>query len=237
MTATTTVETTGHNRRVIVTVAVVLAAHAAVLALLANMKTYDLKRVEPPKPIEVKFVQLAPPPPPPPPKPKPKPEPKPKEVKVVKPQPKPLPKPKPILATPTPSAQPQVVVPIQPDPPPKPEPQPQPQPDPLPVKKVDQPPAAPAQPVAVDSIAYDRMPKIEQPSNSELKGEARKVVVRIVVNAAGKVDEVTIVQSSGITSIDNSVKRAVKRATFHPYRNNGVASPASTLIPVEFKPS
>jgi protein TonB len=241
MTATISTDAARASRRLVMTVVVVLVAHAVVLGLLATMKPIALKMPEPPKPVEVKFIQLAPPPKPEPPKPEPpKPQPKPKEVKVVKeiPKPKPLPKPKPVLATPEPSPRPQQAV-VPPQPEPKPEPKVEPAPAPAPVKPASPeptPPVQPAPPKTVEGVAYNKAPKIDAPSESELKGRTLKVVVRVLINTSGRVDTVEVTKSSGVSSIDNSVKRAVKRATFYPYRENGVAMPVYTSIPIEFQP-
>lgn len=224
MTAITTVHTMTNRQRALVTVVVVVAAHAAILALLASMKPIKLQRIEPPKPIEVKFVQLAPPPPPPPPPPKPKPEPKPKEVKVVQQVPKPKPKPKPVIATKAESVQPQVVVPVQPEPPPKvdltlepPPPPPAPKPAPKP---------EPAQPKLVSSqqVSYIRQPKFEF-DNDDLKHKARSIKLRLNVGADGKVENVQVIQSTGLPALDARLQRAWQKAVFSPYKENGVAIP------------
>ncbi len=224
MTAMTTVHPITNNQRALVTVVVVVAAHAAVLALLATMKPIKLQRIEPPKPIEVKFVQLAPPPPPPPPPPKPKPEPKPKEVKVVQPVPKPKPKPKPIIATAAVSSHPQVVVAEQPEPPPKVDLTPEPPPPPPAPKPAPKP--EPVQPKLVSSqqVSYIRQPKFEF-DNDDLKQKARSIKLRLNVGADGKVDNVQVIQSTGLPALDARLQRAWQKAIFSPYKENGVAIP------------
>lgn len=224
MTALTTVHKMTKSQRALVTVVVVVAAHAAVLALLATMKPIKLQRIEPPKPIEVKFVQLAPPPPPPPP-PKPKPEPKPKEVKVVQQMPKPLPKPKPIIATAAVSTQPQVVVAEQPEPPPKVDLTPEPPPQPAVVKQAPKQPEI-VQPKLVSSqqVVYIRKPNFEF-DNDDLKQKARSIKLRLNVGADGKVDNVQVVQSTGLPALDARLQRAWQKAIFSPYKENGVAIP------------
>lgn len=222
MTAITTEHTMTNRQRALVTVVVVVAAHAAVLALLASMKPIKLQRIEPPKPIEVKFVQLAPPPPPPPPKPKP--EPKPKEVKVVQPVPKPLPKPKPVIATRAESVQPQVVVPVQPEPPPKVDLTPEPPPPPPAPKPAPKP--EPVQPKLVSSqqVSYIRQPKFEF-DNDDLKHKARSIKLRLNVGSDGKVENVQVIQSTGLLALDARLQRAWQKAVFSPYKENGVAIP------------
>lgn len=220
------------------TIAVVLLAHVAVLAALATMKPMMLKMPETPKPVEVRFIQLEQlkPKPPEPKPPKPEPKPKPKEVKVVKQQPKPLPKPKPVLATPTVSERPQPVIAPQPEPLPEPvkpvvpEPASVPQPVAKPEPKPQ--PAPPTTPQLVEGVSYIRPPRLEI-SDSDLKGQARTVKLRISISASGKVDDVQVVSSSGLSTLDQKVARALKRATFTPHRVNGIAVPVYTIQPFE----
>ena len=226
--------------RVLGAVVIVLLAHVTVLAALATMKPMTLKLPETPKPVEVRFIQLEPPKPKPPqpePKPEPpKPKPKPKEVKVVKQQPKPLPKPKPVLTTSTVSERPQPVIAPQPEPLPEPikpvvpEPAPVPQPVAKPEPKPQ--PAPPTTPQLVEGVSYIRAPRLEI-SDSDLKGQARTVKLKISISASGKVDDVQVVSSSGLTALDQKVARALKRATFTPHRVNGIAVPVYTIQPFE----
>ncbi|KAF7276208.1 hypothetical protein GWI33_010816, partial [Rhynchophorus ferrugineus] len=99
------------KQKIIAATVAVLVAHAGVLWALANMSPVQLRPIEPPKPVKVKFVKIVEPPKleqpkpePPKPKPKPKEPPKPKQVKIVE---KPLPPPKKVekvqqVKTPTP---------------------------------------------------------------------------------------------------------------------------------------
>lgn len=242
--------TSASGRRAIGTVALVLLAHAGALLALATMKPVKLQMPEPPKPVEVRFIEVSKPKPPPPPKPeppKPKVEPKPKEVKVVqeppKLQPKPLPKPKPVLTTKAVSERPQAVVAPQPvAEPPKPvEPVPTSQPAPVPKtepkvepKPVPKPePAPPATPQLVEGVSYVRQPPAVDFNDDDLRGQARTIRLKVLISATGKVDDVQVVASSGISSLDQRFVRAMKKATFTPYRVNGVAVPVYTMQPFE----
>lgn len=233
--------------RVLSAVITVLIAHVAVLAALATIKPVAVNVPEMPKPVEVRLIQLEQPKPKPPtPQPKPKPEPKPapklepKEVKVVKQQPKPLPKPKPVLATPTVSERPQPVIAPQPEPEPEPVKPvvPEPAPVPQPVVKAEpkpEPKPQPAQsttPQQVEGVSYVRPPRLEI-SDSDLKGQSRTVKLKISISASGKVEDVQVVSSSGLTALDQKVARALKRATFTPHRINGLAVPVYTVQPFE----
>lgn len=229
--------------KALVTLLIVIFAHISVLALLATMKPKSIKVPEPPKRVEVRFVELVKPKPPEPLPTPPKPEPKPKEVKVVAEQPKskPLPKPKPILTTPTPSAQPQTVVAATPEPQPEPEPEPElpkqlealkPAPPPAPPAKVPSKPQPVAAPQMIDGVSYIRPPRL-QISDNDLKGQSRTVKLRISISASGKVEDIQVVSSSGLTPLDEKVARALKKAVFTPHRVDGVAVPVYTIQPFE----
>lgn len=236
MTALTTVHTMTNSQRALVTVVVVVAAHAAVLALLATMKPIKLQRIEPPKPIEVKFVQLAPPPPPPPP-PKPKPEPKPKEVKVVQQMPKPLPKPKPkpVIATTTVSDKPQVVIPEQPIPQPKQKEEPVIEQR---VEKIEAEKVEVAKPKAlpvVDAIYFIKQPDFDFDNDSDLLGKPRTITLRFTVGADGKPKDISVIQGTGLSALDRKVKSALSKATLKAKRIDGVAVEAVATVPFELK--
>lgn len=224
--------------KALVIMLIVILAHISVLTLLATMKPMSIRVPEPPKPVEVRFVELTKPKPPAPVPTPPKPQPKPKEVKVVaeQPKPKPLPKPKPILTTPTPSAQPQAVVAATPEPEPKPEPPkpvevPKPAPPPAPPAKVAPTPQPPAAQM-IDGVSYIRPPRL-QISDNDLKGQSRTVKLRISISATGKVEDIQVVSSSGLTPLDEKVARALRKAIFTPHRVDGVAVPVYTIQPFE----
>lgn len=241
MTATIQANVTSAKKlsyKALVIMLIVILAHISVLTLLANMKPMSIRMPEPPKPVEVRFVELTKPKPPEPVPTPPKPQPKPKEVKVVaeQPKPKPLPKPKPILTTPTPSAQPQAVVAATPEPEPKPEPPkpvevPKPAPPPAPPAKVAPTPQPPAAQM-IDGVSYIRPPRL-QISDNDLKGQSRTVKLRISISATGKVEDIQVVSSSGLTPLDEKVARALRKAIFTPHRVDGVAVPVYTIQPFE----
>ena len=242
MTATIQANVTSAKKlsyKALVIMLIVILAHISVLTLLANMKPMSIRMPEPPKPVEVRFVELSKPKPPEPVPTPPKPQPKPKEVKVVaeQPKPKPLPKPKPILTTPTPSAQPQAVVTAPPEPEAEPEPE-----LPKQLEALKPPPAPPTkvapkpQPVAaaqmIDGVSYIRPPRL-QISDNDLKGQSRTVKLRISISATGKVEDIQVVSSSGLTPLDEKVARALRKAIFTPHRVDGVAVPVYTIQPFE----
>lgn len=62
-------------------------------------------------------------------------------------------------------------------------------------------------------------------------------MLRLNIDVEGKVRDVHIDQTSGNASVDSSAARALVGATFFPYRENGVAIPVTTLMPVRFPAS
>jgi len=187
----------------------------------------------PPEPVEE----------PPPPEPEPQVEPDPVEEPVPEPEPEPVVK--------------------EPDPetitePPKPKPKPKPRPKPV-VKrhetpKPDTPPAppsgaaatvaAPKAPTAprdpntprlIGRVDYlGQRPSPEYPRLSQRRGEAGRVVVRVLISPQGSVAKATLRTSSGYPRLDESALKAARTAKFKPYTENGIAYPALADIPFDF---
>jgi len=63
------------------------------------------------------------------------------------------------------------------------------------------------------------------------------VVLRLAVGDDGRVRQVRIAESSGYASLDASAARAMVGARFQPYREDGVATAVTTLMPMRFRPS
>ena len=224
----------------------VLALHLGMGWVLMQIKPIVLPPPKP-KPIQVKMVQLAPPPPPTPPAQPKIPEPAkpiepPKPVQIVEPpRPQPIqPKPVPVIAAkPMPSVAPTPVTPvavaapapIDVDPPPAvtvtP---PAPTPSPAPIEKA---PSAPKM-VAVTGVSYKRAPDTEYPESARDRREQGVALIKTLIGVAGKVESATVEKSSGSRQLDQAAIRAVKRASFYPYQENGVAAAVYVLIPIEF---
>ena len=251
------------TRRAMIIVFAVFIMHAAVLIGLATLTPAPLHRPEPPKPIAVRFVQVTPAKPIEPPKPKqdkpqqqkvlPKKTVKPKEVNVVKP--KPVPKPKPVLkpksvlsTTATSNQKQQQALPAstleetqrntekkteaKSEPKNETDTQAKAKPDTESKPDTSAQQSTPSAPVLVEGVSYIKPPRLNI-TERDLKGEARTVKLRINIGANGKVDAVQVVSSSGITSLDQKVASALKKATFTPHRINGIAVPVYTVQPFE----
>ena len=251
----TPIKKTVISRRATLTVFAVFVMHAAMLTALANLTPPPMHRPEPPPPIAVRFVQIAPSKPieqptPKPEKPtqqKPKQPPKkllePKKVNVVKAPPKPVlkpmavAKPTPVLSTNTTSKQKQdVTVPVVTTEESKSKPEPETQVATVqkaePESKTDPKPLAPPAPVLVEGVSYIKPPRLSI-TERDLKGQARTIKLRINIGANGKVEAVQIVSSSGIAATDQKVANALKKATFTPHRVNGIAVPVYIIQPLE----
>jgi protein TonB len=179
-------------------------------------------------------------------------------------EPPPLPefKPPPELATvvePPPPDLPPPVFPIEPPPPKPPEPKkveqpPKPKPPPpKPVQKAaphppteaqpqQQAAAAPAGPtapsgpktVSAAQLGYLVPPNPVYPQRSRRAGEEGKVMVRVLVDVAGRPAQVSLQASSGHPELDQSALSAVRAAQFRPYAEGGVPQPVLVLVPINF---
>lgn len=190
----------------------IVAAHVGVLALLASLDVVPL-----PAPLATLMVQAVPPAPPP--APEVLPRPKPVERKPT-PQPRPLPQVQPpTLAArtqaPTTAAE-------------------------TPVVK-EAPPPAPAPAPAPQAVSQPRFdadylsnPAPAYPALSRRLGEEGKVVLRVLVEPAGRPSQVEIKASSGSPRLDQAAQEAVWRWKFIPARRGDEAVGAWVLVPIVF---
>ncbi|KND60670.1 Ferric siderophore transport system, periplasmic binding protein TonB [Candidatus Burkholderia verschuerenii] len=205
------------NPRLIAAIALVIALHAGLLGVAMTMRN-DL----PPRPIEAKAItamlisetpQPAPQPvaveTPPPPKPVPKPEPK--------PIPKPIPKPK---------VKPKV----------------EPKPTPMPVTEAPSQIAAPAIGKPTMDLAAPKnvahlscnIAQPEYPAMARRRGETGTATVRLTVGLSGKIENVTLQKSSGLSRLDDAALDAVRGSACSPYKENGEAIRATATVPFVF---
>lgn len=198
------------------------------------------------------------PPPPPPVKPEPEPEPEPEEPEI-EPDPEPVVEPEPEIKPPIVEEAPKV----KPQPKPKPKPKSVPAPVVTPTQEPvedappsDAPPSdlppsgdpeaqgAPTGPATGEPPDTPRMisnvnylggqPKAEYPSQSQRRREEGRVVVRVLINTKGEVEEAHVEQSSGYERLDRAALVAARKARFRPYTENGVPYPGRADIPFDF---
>jgi len=114
---------------------------------------------------------------------------------------------------------------------------------PLPeVPVVESAPAAPAMPLPVGPVALGgelsvvcperRAPAY--PSMSRRLGETGKVVLRVTLNAQGRVAKATVSQSSGFNRLDEAALAAVREWRCTPAQRDGQAVEATALQPFNF---
>ncbi|MGE5622450.1 MAG: energy transducer TonB, partial [Bacillota bacterium] len=95
---------------------------------------------------------------------------------------------------------------------------------------------APAQPRTIASgIEYIQPPQPEYPPISRRMGEEGKAVLRVLVNDKGHPERVELQKSSGIARLDEAARKAVLRALFKPFIEDGKAVPAYAIVPINFQ--
>ncbi|ARU04895.1 hypothetical protein CCO03_09560 [Comamonas serinivorans] len=176
----------------------------------------------PPEPIELpKPMPVAPPPPVE--KPKPRPAPPPPKPRV---QPKPAPQP--LASRNAEESAPAVPAPSPPAPP---EPPPAPPAPPAPPVPPAPPPQPPTPPTAASHL---NNPKPEYPRASREMGEEGTTLLRVLVSADGRAEQVEVKRSSGYDRLDQSALRAVRKWRFRPGTRNGEPYSAWFDLPIVF---
>jgi protein TonB len=89
-------------------------------------------------------------------------------------------------------------------------------------------------PPMVESVEYVRAAPPVYPRESQRRREHGTVILRVLVDAAGKPAQIQVEQSSGFERLDIAARQAVEKFLFRPYEVNGVAQPAQVLIPIGF---
>jgi protein TonB len=91
-----------------------------------------------------------------------------------------------------------------------------------------------AAPRVVSDVAYLRPPSPQYPSESRRLGEEGMVLLRVMIDEAGRANRIEIERSSGHSRLDDAARAAVKSALFRPYIEDGVARAVLATIPIEF---
>jgi protein TonB len=167
----------------------------------------------------------------------PKIEPEPEPPVEVPPPPKPKPVPKPVVTAPEPP--PVLTAPVEapsPSPilmaPPPPEPAPPPPPAPAPIIAVA-PPVVVTPPIFIAD--YLDNPPPAYPSMSRRLGEQGRVILRVLVGAGGRADEIQIRDSSGHARLDHAARDTVRGWRFVPAKRGEAPVSAWVLIPISFR--
>ncbi len=89
-------------------------------------------------------------------------------------------------------------------------------------------------PPLVESVEYLRAPAPVYPRESSRRREYGTVVLRVLVDPAGRPAQIQIERSSGYDRLDVAARQAVEKARVQPHEVDGVAQAAQVLIPIEF---
>lgn len=84
------------------------------------------------------------------------------------------------------------------------------------------------------SAAYDKNPKPDYPSVARSRGWQGRVVLKVLVSEAGKVETIGIEQSSGHDTLDEAALEAVKNWQFVPAKRGELNEACSVLVPIIF---
>lgn len=84
------------------------------------------------------------------------------------------------------------------------------------------------------ALAYKTMPWIDF-DNEMLAGQARQIKVKLLVSAAGRVEAVQVMESTGLPRLDQLIVRKFMRVQFYPYLENGVAIPVYVIQEFAFQ--
>ncbi len=95
-------------------------------------------------------------------------------------------------------------------------------------------PASTATPPMVESVEYVRAAPPVYPKESQRRREHGTVLLRVLVDSAGRPAQIQVERSSGFDRLDDAARDAVAKFLFRPYEVNGVAQPAQVLIPIGF---
>jgi periplasmic protein TonB len=105
---------------------------------------------------------------------------------------------------------------------------------PPPVTNAISEPGSAVVPPMVESVQYVRQPAPVYPQESRRRRERGTVLLRVLVDPAGRPAQVQVERSSGFERLDLAAREAVERALFRPHEVNGVPQAAQVLIPIEF---
>jgi protein TonB len=88
---------------------------------------------------------------------------------------------------------------------------------------------------ATQNLAYASPVQPRYPPGSVRAREEGTVLLRVLVDAAGVPQRIEIEKSSGHARLDNAAREAVSRARFRPVLRDGAAIPAWGVVPIAFR--
>lgn len=87
----------------------------------------------------------------------------------------------------------------------------------------------------MQTLAYQTKTDLDYPRASMRANEQGEVILLVLVDASGYPQTIEIARSSGHSRLDRAARESVRRWTFRPVMNNGVATPTWGLVPVQFQ--
>jgi protein TonB len=93
-----------------------------------------------------------------------------------------------------------------------------------------------ATPPLVESVEYLRAEPPVYPKESARRHEYGTVLLRILVDTAGRPAQIRIERSSGYQRLDEAARKAAEKFLFRPHEVNGTRQAAQVLIPIGFDP-
>ena len=116
-------------------------------------------------------------------------------------------------------------------------------PTPVTVEVAPAPPAPPTPPapapepktVPATAVTWLQPPAPVYPALSQRRGEAGRVLVRVLIDMAGLPRQLQVQESSGFPRLDASALTAVRATRFKPYTEGGVPQPVWVLVPIVFE--
>lgn len=82
---------------------------------------------------------------------------------------------------------------------------------------------------------YRRNPAPDYPPEARRRREEGVVLLRVTVDARGRVETAEVAQSSGSDLLDEAARKAVRRWEFEPARRGRKAVPSTVTVPVRFR--
>lgn len=105
--------------------------------------------------------------------------------------------------------------------------------DSAPQQAVQRSPASPRT-VSASQLGYLVAPNPVYPARSRRAGDQGTVVVRVLVDVAGRPSQVSLQTTSGHPELDQSAISAVRAAQFRPYAEGGLPQAVWVLVPINF---
>ncbi|MFN3861984.1 MAG: energy transducer TonB, partial [Roseateles sp.] len=89
--------------------------------------------------------------------------------------------------------------------------------------------------IAPSAVRYQKLPELHFPPLARRAGEQGTVVLRITVDASGRLKHATVHRSSGFERIDQAALQDIRSARFVPYMEDGKPVEWQTLAPLAYE--